>query len=288
MSPEIPKVAVKPVLALRNKLEQVLRPHIGRRLAQDQIELFVNSLRFAFDPPVTRGAVPTSVQHMFAKKITRDSLRQLCWRLAANVHILKAGQPVYPWVRQDVEEWAAVQLRNCEAYRHPKFQDIRYRFQFTTLTGTAAGLQSTHSWTSKQCSYLASKIGFTRLSGRLPYQAPAQFVGFRLLALFNAESCSRGYLDFKEVYCPYALLSWNKTLIKARYKLDPPCPRDYTHPCHECVVGYSECPAAVHPATYTLQICDKCGEMQLHDPDNKKTIACIKCYSHELLRRRSE
>lgn len=284
MTDALPKVSVQSVLTLRTKLEHRLRPHLGRRLAQDELEMFVDSLRFVFDPPIARGVVLSSVQHLLAKKITKDSLRQLCWRLAANVQQLRAGDPVYPWLRQDKEEWIAIQLKGCQLYRHPKFHDIRYRFSFVALTGTPAGNTASHIWTYKQCSYLATKIGFTKVSGRMPYQSPEQFVNFRLLARFSPESCSRGYLDFNEVACPSSLIGWNKTLLRARYKIDPPCPRDYQHDCHHCVIGYEECPAAVHAKTFTMQVCEKCGEMQLHDPDDK-FLLCLECRRKHQLRR---
>jgi hypothetical protein len=242
------------------------------------------------DPTLSIPVLVASVTNLGSLPIvTKDDIKMLAWRLAANRDQLSAGTPVIPWLTQKHSEWMAMQVVDYKLVRNARGLMVS-EYTFRVLTGTAAGALVKKRLTRKAARMLARQIGFPgrrRRKKSVPrYKEFGDLVGCRLLGLFDAEHSINGP-GFWHMSCTGGMKTYNRKLLKNRTrKYGFECPYDYTHPCNKCPIGYDNCEAATHPRTYVLQQCDACQEENWFDLKLSGEM-CVSCLTKYNLRSES-
>jgi len=165
---------------------------------------------------------------------------------------LQQGNPVLPWTAQRVREAVPVQVMHCELSQSRRGSwggDFRMRI----MAGTSCPMTISRWWSQGFCGLLARRAGYTSLRHGYPFAHISELVNMRLLAQLDPEHSRDDAPGFREIGCTGALQKWNKRIIQFRFRKQGkehwPCPRGYEHYCHECHVGYLDCPAATHRDT---------------------------------------
>ena len=150
-------------------------------------------------------------------------------------------------------------------------------YNMRIITGTGCPTDITKFWTSRFCSYLSSKMGFSKPWGKMPYRKQPQLVGLRFLGLFEPKLC-QGKPDFEKVSFAPSLLTFNRKLIRAREEApNGGCPYAFKHGCLACPLGNDQCgfKLAVHPRTYEKSDCAACRSEAWFDPAYPSR--CVSC-----------
>jgi hypothetical protein len=257
-------VSLSRVFALRDKLEKGLVAYRGQTLTGDLIPDLQTALLRLLPGTVADTAVFQSLRSLVGQELTSTVLYEFCWRLAGNMPLLKKGEAVLPWTTQVEPEWVPVQVMT---YRPGRGRDgtTRSCYRLRVLSGRACSLWADKSWTPKFVAYFARKVGFSATWGKFPYLNPSELVRMRFSVQIDQNYCRDGKPGFDKVE-PEAYLGHNRTVLRARAKLKPPCPHSFQHPCYRCWIGYDQCPAGVHPRTYEWKVCSRCNEEAYHDP----------------------
>jgi len=231
---------------------------------------------------VDREVVADSCRYLLGGPLSPTDLAVLSWRLAGNVDRLKAGLAVTPWSVQRVDEWMPIQVLSCRPARDRRRRRGVY-LAFRALAGTGCPVSSEQFWTSEQCWFFATALGFERRR-RLGYDGdPRNFVGLRLHGLFTPASCRFGSLRFDGLRVTGALSSHNRELIEVRARASP-CPRGHSHLCSSCPVGYTgadRCRYATHPEPWSARPCAGCGRDMPFDLSLSADV-CVVCYLRDV------
>lgn len=240
-------VNVLNVYKMRRRLEEELVGYCGLELNGEIFEQFTNKLAELLPKQVYPGPVFQSTLCLLGRMLTHDNLKEFVWRLAGNMQKLKDSKSVLPWTYQDKPEFMPVQVLNYEEVKTRK-GDPAASYKLRILAGSACPMIITKMWAEKFISFLAgTQLGFSR---KQPYSHPSELVRLQFLAQIDQDYCKNDMPGFDKVASSSSCLNHNKKILKARLKIDPPCPFGYTHDCYRCYVGYDQCPAAVHPETY--------------------------------------
>jgi len=247
--PEVPDVQIDRIYKLRDRLaEYDLLEYHGLPLEGETLSKLALRLSRRLPGKIARQVLFESIRDMAGQIADLPTLKRLCWRLAANVPRLKCGESIPAWTVQRVSEWAPAQVMTCvkgvNAFNRP---GGTYRIRI--LAGRPASMLIMKFWTSNLAAYFGRNMGYSRLR---PLRDISELVNLRLMLYLEPEF-SWDEPGFRHIECPDNLLKWNRKIIGFRYRkvgrTDWPCPRNYIHPCHDCHVGYVDCPAATHPHT---------------------------------------
>ncbi len=128
---------------------------------------------------------------------------------------------------------------------------------------------------------VARRLGFSRPGKSHPYRAPADLVGLRGYAKVSAER-SRTQPELREIEGPPAIVTWNRSaVLDLRCRHKQVCPNGWTHPCHQCAIGYETCAAATHYLTLVVRACPECRNPEaLTDPED---TLCLECTRKQVL-----
>jgi len=239
-------------------------------------------------PGNTRQDVMTSsLLHLANQPFTPQLMHETAWRLAGNVHRLKAREPVPPWNRQTEDEYAPVQIMSVERVYTEKQASVEVALRI--LAGPACPLLLHKIWSFRFCGAMSRFFGFSRSHGQFPYSNPAELVNMRFYVLLEKRLCGVA-LEFDRLWMndagdeirPGACRTYNREWIKRRNR-DPAwhvCPRNYsdTLPCYACTAGQDECLAAVRPRSYVPQLCGVCEREQWFDPSYPDRVECVTCH----------
>jgi hypothetical protein len=234
-----------------------------------------------------------SLRHCAGSLMTKELLRDTCWRIAGNIPRLKDKRAVPPWHVQKLPEWVPVQVVGCRPERN-KSGRLGSLFEFRVVGGTPCPRCVFKFWSARQAVKFAKEgFGFSRnVYGRddpaYPFQAPSQLVNLRAYVLLEPEMCGKE-LGFEELDWPSAVKNWNKQVLKLRFRTHSreKCPNGFPDefPCHHCAVGFYSCLAGCHRHDWTVRPCKECGNKEaLFDPEIKEKI-CIDCYDKKRTKR---
>jgi hypothetical protein len=197
-------------------------------------------------PGVSAQAVWDSVHHIAGNLLTEQQLITLAWRLAGNTDRLRDGIAVPPWTVQHAPEWMPAQIMLWRTAEDKWFRD---EFVLQVLAGTACPCVTVKRWSRRSCYYIASQLGYSRRRGKRPVGFVSELVRLRLWLHVTPAECRDGLVGFDDVTCTTGLMTWNRQIIKKRFREEWNCPHGYTHRCFQCPVGYDQCPAATHRVT---------------------------------------
>lgn len=276
----LPSFNITAITELRNRLiERVFIERYNETVEGVQLDFLVNHLSQVLPGSLRRDAIFETARQLLGIELTPEVCHKFCWMLAGNMPVLKSGRAVVAWHGQVSDEWVPLQATRCEFGRHPKHNALGDMLTLRILAGSPTGMTTTRFLSRRFAVALARRLGFSAHYEKYPFSEAKQLVGLRFLGEITPLK-STTEPRFDRIECPQSLVDYNRELLKLRLH-HIPCPRNYLHPCHRCVVGYRDCPAGTHRLTYVKQICPKCGEETYFDPDSRpKTEApwhCIKC-----------
>lgn len=277
------------ILALRNKLfELVMESFLDQTPVGEDFYRLVALFRRVLPSSVVLTSLEDSLQHLAGQLLTRDLIRETCWRMAGNIPQLAREIAVPPWHTQPIPEWVPIQIERSRRQKNNAGL-IGSQFYGRIMAGTSCPLLVTHFWTIRYCRYLARDFGFSRnaspMATTLPkylFTASEQFVLLRFLARISPKlSNRRDGPIFDAVAMPSDCLKWNKEQLKYRFRVDDgyACPMRYPDDfaCHLCPHGYrTTCRASTHPFEYVVRLCSSCGKEAYFD-DLLSTQLCIVC-----------
>lgn len=286
MSEDLPVFNLGNVERLRDRLvTSVFADWYGRTPVGGDLPELVRAVRAALPNGIAYDAVFESMRYVAGQQLTPLACLELAWRLAGNIPRLREGRPAPPWASQPEDEWVPVSVCRCLPRRNHRHK-LGYHYTFRVLAGTPCPMVIYNFWAETAVRVVSRAIGFTPPWGKYPLQRGPQFVGLRMLVKIEAQR-SMHTPTFFEVRCPQSLFRWNRqNVLKLRFRDGMTCPRGWTHACHQCVIGYRECPAGTHRENYTRGFCDKCGQHGFFDPD-RRTDHCIQCDDKERRKRQN-
>lgn len=225
-------------------------------------------------------AVFETVRSLPVVPLSRKGLWLFSWRIAAQSKQLLSGQPVRSWTGQVVPEWVPFEVLDTHFYRTKQFGAGRM-VSLRAMGGTACGETTRKFWSHGTIRQMARLLGFTdRGKRKLPYQQPQQFVRLRFAGLVLPELSGESPM-FRDVATNSGLSAWNKKLLVMRIFRKPPCPHEFSHPCHICPIGYARgelvCPAATHAETWEHRFCERCQRDAWFDNSVTKAV-CLSCW----------
>jgi hypothetical protein len=287
--------SVPAILELRRKMmAKLARFYTGSVLVARDFDLLVDEIFASLPDGIPRQHVHESLSHLAGTEMTQDLLRTNLWRLAGNLKKLRK-QPVPPWIVQSGLEWAPVQITAANKQRN-RFNKLGYTFTFQILAGLACPLAITRFWTVDFCWFVSNELGYARRrfsENRLPkniFQDPRELVTLRLSVQLDPKFSTATEPGFEKVKVTSVQKSWNREQMAFRDRMDDAhaCPKGYpdSRQCHLCHVGYRECRAGCHAATYTTRPCLGCiRDDALFDPD-KPADFCIECVARKQIERK--
>lgn len=243
-----PRYNLTRVFTLRNLLaDDTLTEFTGFTPTGDSFDEMVEKICATLGR-VQRQIIWDSVRNVAGTLLMADDIYRMSWRLAGNLVRLRDGTSVPPWHVQQEKEWVPAQV---VAYRPAESRRGRPGGDFTirVLAGTACPIRITKFFTVGFARQTALRLGYTRLRGKSPLGHISELVNMRLWIQLDPDFCRIGSPGFDHVGCTAGLKKWNMEIIKKRFRRGWPCPHDFDHYCHECPIGYRECPAATHQET---------------------------------------
>jgi hypothetical protein len=277
------------VAVLREALmEDLLLYYSGLRVKGEYYENFV-SLIARHMPLVDRSIIFESLLTYLDIDLTDTVLKQLAWRMAGNQPRLRKRIPVPPWTGCTGPEWVPMQVIDWSFVPGiGKRQQGGFYYQLRTLAGTPCPLRVQQLWTKEyvKASKFSDLFGFTRSFQRgnrpfFPFKDGSELMGLRFYGLIEPKECIEGQPGFKQIMVPASLKSYNREIMAARMKIDPPCPKGYRWDCYLCPIGYNECRAGCHVNTYVVKPCTRCGNTKAGFDETKSKDVCVLC-SREL------
>lgn len=252
--PPVPRFDVPKALRLRNLLlDRDLLSFYGCRPVGAGFDELAEAIatRLKIEPAVVRQ----SVADLAGELLTAERLKATVWRLAGNLHLLKAGQPVPPWSGiAKPGDWCAVQVMSVVP--EPEARKPSVRVAYKVLAGRPCPLDDSAVWSFGYARMAARQLGFTSARRARPFRSVYELTSLRLYLLLDPVKTSPSGLRISKVHCPPAAMKWNRRLLDMRQRVDWTCPHGFRHHCFNCPVGYDECPAATHPETKREQASD--------------------------------
>ena len=204
-------------------------------------------------PRVDWQVMCDSVRDLAGVLLTEDVLRDTAWRLAGNISRLREGTPVPPWHNtQRGPEWMPAQIVSYQPARN-KWGRPGGDFRFRILAGTACPMVIGRFMTKSYCRRMAREAGYTSQRHDYPLGHISELVNLRAWLKIDPGQCRPGIPGFERSRSSSGLFKWNRAIIKKRFRQGWVCPYDFDHHCHQCPVGYQDCPAAVHRETYHVE-----------------------------------
>lgn len=275
--PRLPPFELARIRRRREQIYQFFLAQLPRTSLSGQLLAFSGRVAL-FLKIQSREAVFESLRHWVDVPVDSKELFVTAWRLAANLDSLRAGIPVRPWSSQPRAEWAAAVISKL-VFERRRDKTAAYRVFTRVQTGSACGMLVNRVWTPRTLRLISTRIGFSRFpSGKYPYTRPTDLIG--LYMAIHLEPGGIGDLPrFFRIAASSSLISRNRQDVLAVRCRAEPCPRGLLSACHQCSVGYVECPAAVHRLTYVRGFCTMCEcDGAFFDPDLSNSV-CVECLS---------
>lgn len=249
----------------------------------DEFEGFVDVIHQLLPKRIERDVLYRSLRHLAGEELTTQVMKDMAWRLAGNVHRLKALQPVLPWSGIAEPEWVPAQITKTRKWMTRSRKAGRI-VTFQILAGTPCPLTTEKFWSTKYARFLSSYLGFTKYTNsKYPFRDIRQMVNFRLYLQIEP---GLEEIEFDQIDVPGSFKEWNREWLKIRSRQhDFRCPRNYPlhHPCYLCHVGKDQCAAAVHPHTFVTRYCPQCKRDGYFNPGQAEEI-CVDCQDYNLVR----
>lgn len=281
----LPSFSISAIERKREQLfDQVLRDLVGVTISGDTVHRLVDAICERLPDTCQRGAVFESARLLAGRTLTSADAFKFAWRLAGNLPRLRNGLPVGEWAPQLQDEWVPVEV--LAAWPGKNRQDEHGDdFLLHVLAGTPAASKVRLFWKTGAVHMVARRVGFSSRRGHYRFTTSAQLVGLRFLAKVSAAK-STTTPSLYEVACPPSLVSWNRQhVLNLRLRIGERCPRNYTHECHRCAIGYDQCAAATHYRTYTVGECNGCNKSDaVFDPEMSQ-LHCRNCFLAQRMKR---
>lgn len=269
----LPTYVVGRVFALRDKLlARSFSDFYRHTLSADQLLQLASTAAEIIGRGVTYECVAASLMELLGQELTPALAATAAWRLAGNVASLQAGNVVTAWTTQARPEWIPVELQS--AYRDKTQTSFGISATFVVLAGTPSGMMFRQFLSDKLCRVAALRVGFTRRHGKYPYHGSIELVGLRMFVQ-AMPSQQANKLVFSGIRGSSGLLAYNRQNVLAYRIRAKPCPREYKHPCRNCVIGRDQCPGAVFSQTLQARLCPVCKEQGFFYP--AETESCVEC-----------
>lgn len=275
-----PAYSIPRIFKLTDKLhnDHVLAGYVGTKPTGEDFDQYVGDVRSLLPKSVPYRALRQSLQHLAGVEITDQLAEQTYWRIAGNLHKLRNRKPVLPWDRQVGDEWVPAQIISSTPGTN-RFGKTGAHIKLRALAGSPCTMVLATFWSRKFSSYLARKIfGFSKYDGPTPFRDQLEFTNLRCSVLVESE-LSLSTPRFRKVKATASALTWNKTLLAKRARLPSSkfvCPKGYKHFCHQCPIGYSQCPAGCHKLDYVPKYCSGCGKVSFFNMEGKCNL-CVNC-----------
>ena len=252
------------------------------RFVFSQVSLALQMSLLQFD------VIQESLRPYAGTTLTQTSAVDLMHRLLGNKWTLKENKPVRPYARVEGKEWVPIQIMRADTCSHSKKGD-GFNMTFKVLAGFPTLETTTAWWSRAYCRFVAWKMfGMvktqqpgTRKQETFRYKHGMDLVTLRLSALIDYDK-SEKLLVFLELISTQGLMRWNKEQMRYRARKTDAykCPQNYplTVACHTCPIGYLQCRAGCHPATYAVKLCPSCATEAYFDEGLAQDL-CINCYA---------
>lgn len=246
--------------------------------AKGQVDL-AEHIIYLLEEDLRVEPIRASCATVFGGVITSRELKELCWRIAANVDRLRMCQPVFPYT--PTPEQIEVPVEIIDAYpswRCGKNEELGNLFTCRIIDGVACPYTFT-KWMSKKYMYFfANELELTgyRAKGRFT-GVRRQLVGVRFEALLEQDKYDNTKATFN-LCTPGQFLQYNKSVLRKRME---PCPLNFKWSCYDCIRGkrgtgeFKGCPQPIRscrPRTLVRKYCSLCGGETYHD--RKKCGTC--------------
>ena len=268
------KLSVSRIFSLRDKIYDGLTEYVGTSPSGDEYKAFIDDLYTILPKGARYADIFEACSYIQSKELTKLLIFELAWRIAGNWEQFKVNKVVYPWLGQGAKEWVPVQVMKAVKTKLTS-GECGWAYKLRILAGSPCPLVIWKSWSYKACNYIASKIGFTPTWDKYPFREGSELTSLRFQVEIDPKYCRNGKPGFNNIQSTPSLEKWNRTVLKARAHIDPPCPYGFTHFCYQCPVGYKDCLAGTHVATYVKQFCQICNAETWHDPEADNV--CVSC-----------
>jgi hypothetical protein len=265
------KLSLTRIFNQRDKLFLALRPFIDKSIVSETLRDLTQDVYRVLPPHISHDAVFESCRTLAGCELERKAAAEFAWRLAGNIDVLSAGNPVIPWSRQCEDEWMPVQVMRVDHARRRNRSG--YSFQLRVQAGSACPLLFDHFMSKASCAAIANIVGFSRNN---PYTNSAYFTNLRFWVLAEAAKSAES-IYFHRVDCSPAMQAHNKKIIAIRTRTLP-CPSNFDHPCERCVVGYDTCQAALFAKQLIKNTCKNCSRENYFDT-TRSTEVCVVCWA---------
>ncbi len=270
------------IVTLRDKLHRyMVINYSGKTKTSNEFLEFVQDIANQLPKDIKIMTIFESLRWLLGMELTSDKLFQAAWLLAGNLELLKKGQSIPPWQYQTFEEWVPVQITNTEIHRRHSSKELGYLITFKIMGGTSCSYDVVKYWSFKYCRFVSRQLGFTYSDKKYPFANGHELVSMRMFVLITPKE-SDNKPGFEKIKHPSGCLNWNKMVLKARIKIDPPCPMGFNHACWRCPVGYVDCLAGTHRLTFTKRFCVECKQNSYFDPD-KDYHMCVACTTEAVM-----
>jgi len=279
-----PTFSIVKIMQLRDSLYDALVGRYAEISISDieDLDLLLDDLMPRLPKGILRGTMFETFRPFMGSPYPATWWREFFWRVAGNESLLASGVPLRPWRAPGVKEWVPIQIMRVDPAPAHK-SDHRYMLHCKALAGQACPLVWQKIVTGAWLKRLSSFTGFTKFKGARPYLTPYQFTGLRLVVLLDPALSRDGKPNFFDLRCSGSHLEHNNGVLSRRYRRGFECPKSFDHECHVCAIGYTECPAATHMATYTQGACSECGPDAWFDPEVSTQI-CVQCWRKKLVK----
>lgn len=279
---DLPVYNLKRINELRDDIfRRVMYPRLCIVPSGPSFDSLVADLHRELPRDVRYSVVYETARQLLGHEISEQTARSFAARIAGNLPTLRRHQPVLPWTAQAKDEWVPVHVTRVELAR--KRDDVGYNIRVLVLAGSCCPMQLTKFWKRGMFGVVSARVGFTPKWGNRPFHDPRQFVNLRFMVKLDPKLSTTRPV-FSEIGCTKSYVDYNLEVLKRRFKIIP-CPNNWTHECHKCAIGYTQCPAGTHLRDYILQICRGCNSAQPFDPEVETDI-CVHCAERAVLARK--
>lgn len=230
------------------------------------------------------SAIPKAREELYATllapfinmSLDRETLSNLCWRLAACHDNLERHEGVEGSFRQVEEQWVPLQILES-VYTKPsaKTGAAQLNITFRVMSGQFGGLKFNQVIPYK---YVVGKLA--KEIGCAIYKPVhhLEIIGMWFVAMLSTDDPQ--FPRINEIHAPSNAISCNRKLRAERRK---PCHNGYNHACHACPIGYLikdgcnlNCYRATHPRTFIKRFCEECKTEAFFDPVSRSS-RCVSC-----------
>ena len=273
------------LLKLRDNLIEIMAEFEGKTPRGDKFDRLVQLVWENLPGRLNRETLYESLRNCAGTLMTKELIRETCWRIAGNLPRLRLERVTPPWHVQRFAEWVPLHILSARPHRRGK--KMGAMFTMRIMAGTPCPFITFKWWSVKRCRYYARNgFGFSKRPGaggvvKYPYVDPAQLVNLRLYGLVEPELCGKEP-GISEPRWPASVRNWNKEIIRRRFRVDQgySCPQGFPLElaCHHCPVGTDRCPAGTHRQLWRRKYCEHCErEGAVFDPEISHTM-CTDCY----------